>query len=151
MSKWQKMVLRFALIRLISWEKLTRRWLSWIGLPQCQKSNRKMVFLHLMWRGLRSNLLSVSLAFFYLGLWWNASFVSFTYFHLVVALIQNPFQSGGLLRNPKSKNAGTFLKVPEFLELAKKNASTGILIGIQVSFMFYLLESVLMSQKWPIF
>ncbi|KAL7598669.1 hypothetical protein Lser_V15G23836 [Lactuca serriola] len=57
--------------------------------------------------------------------------VTWTEIKSVKPLIQNPFQSGGLLRNPKSKNAGTFLKVPEFLELAKKNASTGILIGIQ--------------------
>ncbi|XP_071742196.1 glycerophosphodiester phosphodiesterase GDPDL7-like [Rutidosis leptorrhynchoides] len=48
----------------------------------------------------------------------------------VKPLIQNPFQSGGLLRNPKSKHAGKFLTLPEFLELAKKNSSS-ILIGIQ--------------------
>nr|XP_043626645.1 glycerophosphodiester phosphodiesterase GDPDL7-like [Erigeron canadensis] len=58
--------------------------------------------------------------------------VTWTEIKSVKPLIQNPFQSGGLLRNPKSKNAGKFLTLPEFLELAKKNASTtGILIGIQ--------------------
>ncbi|KAK9078827.1 hypothetical protein SSX86_002885 [Deinandra increscens subsp. villosa] len=57
--------------------------------------------------------------------------VTWTEIKSVKPLIQNPFQSGGLLRNPKSKNAGKFLTLPEFLELAKKNSSTGILIGIQ--------------------
>ncbi|GJY21964.1 glycerophosphodiester phosphodiesterase GDPDL7 [Tanacetum coccineum] len=58
--------------------------------------------------------------------------VTWTEIKSVKPLIQNPFQSGGLLRNPKAKHAGKFLTLPEFLELAKKNASTvGILIGIQ--------------------
>ncbi|KAI3524331.1 hypothetical protein L1887_02984 [Cichorium endivia] len=57
--------------------------------------------------------------------------VTWTEIKSVKPLIQNPFQSADLLRNPKSKNAGTFLKVSEFLELARKNVSTGILIGIQ--------------------
>ncbi|KAL8189557.1 hypothetical protein R6Q57_029123 [Mikania cordata] len=57
--------------------------------------------------------------------------VTWTEIKSVKPLIQNPFQSGGLLRNPKSKNAGKFLTLPEFLDLAKKNSSTGILIGIQ--------------------
>ncbi|KAI3775373.1 hypothetical protein L1987_49946 [Smallanthus sonchifolius] len=57
--------------------------------------------------------------------------VTWTEIKSVKPLIQNPFQSAGLLRNPKAKNAGKFLTLPEFLELAKKNSSTGILIGIQ--------------------
>ncbi|KAJ0885423.1 putative glycerophosphodiester phosphodiesterase [Helianthus annuus] len=57
--------------------------------------------------------------------------VTWTEIKSVNPLIQNPFQSAGLSRNPKSKNAGKFLTLPEFLELAKKNATTGILIGIQ--------------------
>ncbi|XP_076932856.1 glycerophosphodiester phosphodiesterase GDPDL7-like [Bidens hawaiensis] len=57
--------------------------------------------------------------------------VTWTEIKSVKPLIQNPFQSAGFLRNPKSKNAGKFLTLPEFLELAKKNSSMGILIGIQ--------------------
>ncbi|GKA14216.1 glycerophosphodiester phosphodiesterase GDPDL7 [Tanacetum coccineum] len=58
--------------------------------------------------------------------------VTWTEIKSVKPLIQNPFQSGGLLRNPKAKHAGKLLTLPEILELAKKNASNvGILIGIQ--------------------
>ncbi|KAI3714995.1 hypothetical protein L6452_21958 [Arctium lappa] len=57
--------------------------------------------------------------------------VTWTEIKSVKPLIQNPFQSGGLQRNPKSKNAGKFLTLLEFLELAKKNTATGVLIGIQ--------------------
>ncbi|KAK1417178.1 hypothetical protein QVD17_26301 [Tagetes erecta] len=57
--------------------------------------------------------------------------VTWTEIKSVKPWIQSPFQSAGWLRNPKAKNAGKFVTLSEFLELAKKNPSTGILIGIQ--------------------
>ncbi|KAJ9557910.1 hypothetical protein OSB04_012524 [Centaurea solstitialis] len=57
--------------------------------------------------------------------------VTWTEIKSVKPLIQNPFQSAGLQRNPKMKNAGKFLTLLEFLEFANKNTVTGVLIGIQ--------------------
>ncbi|CAA0820644.1 Glycerophosphodiester phosphodiesterase GDPDL7 [Striga hermonthica] len=41
------------------------------------------------------------------------------------------FFDGALVRNPANKNSGKLVTLPEFLELAKTNAVTGVLISIQ--------------------
>ncbi|XP_057949040.1 glycerophosphodiester phosphodiesterase GDPDL4 [Malania oleifera] len=46
--------------------------------------------------------------------------------------ISNPYASNRLYRNPKFKNAGKFLKLSEFLALARNtSAPSGVLIGIE--------------------
>lgn len=44
--------------------------------------------------------------------------------------IENFFE-GGLVRNPTNKNSGKLLTLPEFLDLSKAKAATGVLISIQ--------------------
>ena len=53
------------------------------------------------------------------------------------AAISNPFADYRLFRNPKFKNAGKFMTLPEFLALANNASSvSGVLIRIEVS-LFY--------------
>lgn len=56
-------------------------------------------------------------------------------FFFTVAQISNPFFKFKLFRNPKNKNAGKFMKLSDFLEMAKNaNSLSGVLISIEVSF-----------------
>lgn len=61
----------------------------------------------------------------------------FPYFFLIPASISNPF-SGGLVRNPAFKTAGSFMTLVDFLTFAKDQPITGILICIEVSAYPYL-------------
>lgn len=59
----------------------------------------------------------------------------FIYFLFTVAQISNPFFKFKLFRNPNNKNAGKFMKLSDFLEMAKNASSlSGVLISIEVSF-----------------
>lgn len=44
-----------------------------------------------------------------------------------------PFAQAGLKRNPVAKNAGKFMTLPGFLDMAKASNVSGILIDIEVS------------------
>ncbi|KAG8070080.1 hypothetical protein GUJ93_ZPchr0006g45104 [Zizania palustris] len=45
--------------------------------------------------------------------------------------LQGPYTQAGLKRNPAAKNAGKFVTLPEFLDLAKASNVSGILIEIE--------------------
>lgn len=52
---------------------------------------------------------------------------------LTVAIISSPQKNYQLFRNPRFKNAGKYLKLSEFLNLAKNASSlSGVLISIEV-------------------
>lgn len=62
----------------------------------------------------------------------------------------NP-QGNDFQRNPANKNNGTFVTLPEFLELAKTKSVGGILINIPVSNIanYYLLYLYMKINKTP--
>lgn len=58
--------------------------------------------------------------------------VNLTIFFSLSAAISNPELDYRLLRNPRYKNAGNFIKLSDFLAYAKGQALSGILIDIEV-------------------
>lgn len=55
------------------------------------------------------------------------------YVFLTAAVISNPYADYGLYRNPKFKNAGKYMPLLDFLQLASNSSSvSGVLIIVEV-------------------
>lgn len=61
--------------------------------------------------------------------------------YLRSALIASPFSNdAGMLRNPANKSKGKFVTLADFLEFSKQEKVLGILIDIQVRFLFIIMD-----------
>lgn len=61
--------------------------------------------------------------------------------HLRSALIASPFSNAaGMVRNPANKSKGKFVTLEDFLEFSKQKNVLGILINIQVIFLFIIMD-----------
>ena len=59
----------------------------------------------------------------------------------MAAVISNPYSDAFLYRNPRNKNAGSFVALSEFLALANNATSiSGVLIRIEVSLLGFLIS-----------
>lgn len=57
---------------------------------------------------------------------------SFFFFLIPPAQMKSPGAKSGLLRNPAANNQGNFMILAQFLDFAKNNSVSGILINIEV-------------------